>query len=567
MTATHKKYLLVAILVAATLLRVINLSSGDLTGSDEVFYSFRAIGPLDFDNAPHQTTPIEWQDPNIRWWTNLSMHDHPLLVFLIQHVSMGVFGENNFGFRFPSAMFGVLSVFLVYLIARRMFSDNIGLLAAALTAVTANHVYISRLGIQESYVIFFLLLCSYLFLKALDHKKYFLWTGVALGFAFLTKYICFIAVPIFLTYLLVFRRDVFRLKQFWLGVALAALVASPILIYNFELYRSVGHFDFQFSFIFGQNPDVWKSAPGKEEIGSLTDRIRNFIPHLLQANSWLFLGLTAAAFIYFILRAIQKKDRELFRRKAFIDIAIAWLVLLILFIGPTFRFLTLFTPFFAIKAAVFLAEMYARVSWKKLALVLLVPFFLWELFYSVNSEVLEYPVGPEHFLWSKARFDNYNWGYNDLEEYLNKELAGKYPLLTFDARYQFLQKIKDADIAAAKSRGDTPLAAMLIYSPTIQNAAQLWIFDRRQIYHGWPAVNSDAFVALIGQYGPGYLPKAGIHTYYLIEPLDAIPLKKGATMGQSDILLEQQLEARNFYPLILTNERGDDAFKVYKFTL
>src|SRR3989344_8692064 len=101
-----KKSTLIFILAISALLGLYGLSRGD-TVNDEVFMSFRGIGMLDFDEAAHQTTPLEWNDPNIPWWTNLSFHDHPILVPLTQHFSMKIFGENNFAFRLPSALLGI----------------------------------------------------------------------------------------------------------------------------------------------------------------------------------------------------------------------------------------------------------------------------------------------------------------------------------------------------------------------------------------------------------------------------------------------------------------------------
>ncbi len=547
-----KNRILWAILIAATVIRIFNLGAGDITGSDEVFYAFRAIGPLDFDNAPDQTTPLQWTDPNIPGWTKLSMHDHPLLVFVVQRFFMGIFGENNFGFRLPSAILGVLSVYLIYLIAKKMFSEKAGLIAAALTAVTVNHVYISRLGIQESYVIFFLLLAFYLFLRALDEPKFFYWLGAALGLAFLTKYTTFIALPIFLTYLLIFKRNAFNQRAFWIGVAIAALIASPIFIYNLQLYRSFGHFDFQLSYIFGQDPEVWQSAPGKEQIGSLGDRARNFLPNLAKSNSWLFLALTAATVFYFAILALRKDRRGIFRDKILLDIAIFWLLILILFIGPSFRFLALLTPFIAIKIAA------AADSLKKLPLVALGIILALEASYTKNSLIFDYPIGPEFWTWSTVRFESYNWGHNELEEYFSKELAGKYPLLTFNVKYQFLKNLKEAGVATLRQKNYQPYGAMIIYDPTIHSAAQLWTLDRRQIYYGWPVITTSQFT-------PAEFAAIGIHNYYFVIPDASVPHRKGAITNPDSLRLEQTLIQEGFEPILIKNKRGETAFRVYKF--
>ena len=290
-----KKYLLIILLIAAVL-RFYGLNRGD-TVNDEVFYAFRAIGLMDFDKAPDQTTPPEWFDGHIPQWVNLSFHDHPPLVFWVQHFFMGVFGESAWAFRLPSAILAVVSVWLVYLIGGILFSETAGLISSAFFAVTLNNVYISRTGMQESYVIFFMLLAGYLFLKSFKKESYLIWTGLALGLGFLAKYNVFIMAPIFLGYLLIYKRAYFLNKKFWLGALLALLIFSPVIIYNYEMYRAVGHFDFQLSYIFRQAHPEWVSEPGKE-IGSLSDRIKNFIPRLISTNSWLFLILFAVSLIF-----------------------------------------------------------------------------------------------------------------------------------------------------------------------------------------------------------------------------------------------------------------------------
>src|SRR3990167_9145720 len=124
----HRKKILFTILIIASVLRFWGLDNGDAL-SDEVLYAFRAIGMLDFDEAAEQTTPLEWWDTKasggkyeIPWWTRLSFHDHPPLVFLIQHFFMRIFGEHAWALRLPSALFGIASVLLLYLIGKELYS-------------------------------------------------------------------------------------------------------------------------------------------------------------------------------------------------------------------------------------------------------------------------------------------------------------------------------------------------------------------------------------------------------------------------------------------------------------
>src|SRR3989338_9694841 len=180
-----QKAVLFAFLLAGAVLRLSFLGTGDAL-TDEVLYAFRAVGMLDFSEAALQTTPLEWFDPDIPWWTNLSFHDHPPLVFMAQNFFIKIFGENVFAFRLPSALFGMASLLVVFGIASKLFGESVGIAALAIASVTVNSVYISRLGLQESYVIFFSLLSVYFFIRAIEDRRFFVLLGISLGLAFLT---------------------------------------------------------------------------------------------------------------------------------------------------------------------------------------------------------------------------------------------------------------------------------------------------------------------------------------------------------------------------------------------
>lgn len=556
---TLVKLTLIAILSLAVILRIANLSSGDIVGNDEVFYAFRSIGLLDFNNSQQQPTPLEWQDPNMEWWTKFSFHDHPPLVFLIQHLFIKIFGENTFAFRLPSAIFGVLSVYILYLIGRRLFSENVGLLAAASLAVTVNHVYISRIGLQESYAIFFMLLATHFFLKSLtnaggmrantENSSAFIWTGVALGLGFLTKYNTFIMVPIFLVYLLIYRRDVFKNLKFWLGALIALVIFSPVIIYNIAMYRSVGHFDFQFSYIFGQHPEIWKVAVGKEQVGDFINRLRSFAPNLVASHSWLFLAVFAASLI--LLARHYKKS-------ALVIIILLFIATLLLMIGPTFRFLTMLTPYLGLSVGFLLSNLLARFpgfSQKRTLVYLgLGAFLLVEAMYSINSAVTNHPIGPKLFAFSQLRYDNYNWGYNELDNYLDKELKNKMPALTFRLRYKFLSQLQEAALEENRRQNLDPHPILIVYDGNINTMGQLWIFGRREIYHAWPTINAEAYLNMP--------KKPAAERIYFIMPTDKVLLKKGRITNAGEIM-ERQLVSSGLVPLLIFNKRGEAAFRVY----
>lgn len=546
----HKKILFLIIVLAA-ILRLYGLSRGD-TVNDEVFMAFRGLGMMDFDEAQMQTTPWEWYDPNIPFWAKLSFHDHPPLVFFVQHIFMKIFGENNFAFRLPSALLGVASVYLIYLIGSRLFSTRTALMAAAVLGVTLNNIYISRVGMQEAYVIFFILLAAYFFLKALDNDNYFILTGLALGFGALAKYNAFIMAPIFVTYLLLFKRQYFLNKKFWIGVFLSLLVFSPVIIYNLELYRAKGHFDFQFSYIFHQNPEVWKVEPGKE-IGSLVNRFHNFVPRLIASNSWLYLlvfALSVISFLFLLMRNFKKT----FHNNAFLIISLFYLFSLLMLIGPSYRFLTMLAPFISLSIAVFLVALYENFKKKNNTIIYIAfaLFFLFEIFYSVNNQIIYYPYGSTPWFSSKVRYENYNWGYNDLDAFLKKELEGKMPALTFDMKYKFLENLREEALAEDKKEEKEFYPALIVYAGNFDLGAKLWVLDRLQIYHAWPVISIDTYFDYLQKNGFDFYERSGFKDRYFILQTNIVPSEADQSLMKGE-------------RVSIYNKRGDEAFQVYKF--
>ncbi len=552
-----KKDTLFYILILAAVLRLWGLSSGD-TVSDEVFMGFRGIGMIDFDEAAVQTTPWEWWHEDRPWWTNLSMHDHPWGVPLVQNISMRIFGENNFGMRFPSALLGIGSVYLLYKIGFLLYTQEIGLIAAGLLAVTLNGVYISRLGLQESYAIFAILLGIHYFLKSLRDPKYLVWAGAIIGIGAEFKYNVLILAPMFIFYLVIFRRDYFRSKYLWQGILAALIFFSPTLIYNFELYRAVGHFDFQFSHIFGQRPDAWQVAPGKE-IGDLGERIGNLLPRLINSNSWLFLSLFGFSFAGFLRQSVRGA-KDVFLDNKFLIISFGSMVLLILMIGPSYRFLSMLAPFMALSIGVFLIGIFRHsnilqnVRMSDAATAAFSLFLFFEIFYSVNNQILSYPIGPNPWLASNVRYENYNWGYNELGGYLEKEFSGKMPAVTFDVRYKFLEDLRQKALDNGRAEGLSLYPALVVYEGNFDGGAKLWVLDRLHVYYAWPIISLQTYMDYLRDNGSDYLEKSGFKIIYFIQKTNWVaPDDLGILISGSE---------RGIY-----NKRGDEVFKIYKTIL
>lgn len=546
--------LLLAILLVAGIFRFYDLTRADVI-NDEVLIAFRSVGYIDFFYSPDQPTPWEWLE-SVPGWAKVSFHDHPPVVFALQYLSFFTFGVNVFALRLPFALAGVLCVFLTYLIAKRLFDEKTGLLAGLILAVSTYHIWISRIGLQESVLIFFILLAFYLFIKNLQDGRHWQW-GVAFGLAMLTKYTAVFLVPAFFTYLIIFNKEVFQDKRFWLGSLTSLIIFSPVIFYNIKLYQNFGHFDLQFSYLFGQEVAAWQSLPGKEQIGSLAERFAGFIPNLKNNLLWPLFSLFTISFFYAAYRVLRIRDEEK-KSLSLILITLFFIISLLLFvIGPSQRFMTLLLPFMAMLIAY--AIMKVKVKHLKTGLVIIL--VATESFLAYNTLLAATPYGQKAVTYSELRSESYNWGFNQLNSYVENIVKNKKPALTFPTRYGFLEEIKAEALEKAREAGKEEAAILMIYDQRIFTMGTFWSFHRQLVYSGWPIITNDLFL----QQGADFWREQGITDFYYFEALPELSLYVSNKKAVDDAAAMQEVVSEDPPIDKIKNSRGTEVFNVYHF--
>lgn len=197
------RILLVVILSFSFLGRIAWLGSPKDEYFDEVYHAFTARRMLHGDpkawewwNTPPEGFAYEWT--------------HPPLAKEGMILGMLIFGENAFGWRVPGAILGVGAVYLVYLIAKKLFKDEvIGLISSAVFALDGLPLVMSRIGMNDLYFLFFTLLAIYLYIK---EKNFF--SSLALGLAAASKWSTVWAIPIFGVAHFVLKRK-FKISYTW----------------------------------------------------------------------------------------------------------------------------------------------------------------------------------------------------------------------------------------------------------------------------------------------------------------------------------------------------------------
>ena len=94
------------------------------------------------------------------------------------------FGLNEFATRFPSAFFGVLTVFMTYFLTKRLFEKspnkkNYALAATGILALSPWHIMLSRAAFEANVATFFIVSGVFFFLCGVQEKKWFLLLSTA----------------------------------------------------------------------------------------------------------------------------------------------------------------------------------------------------------------------------------------------------------------------------------------------------------------------------------------------------------------------------------------------------
>jgi 4-amino-4-deoxy-L-arabinose transferase-like glycosyltransferase len=215
----RRKYIF-ALLAIGISLFVFNLGGRDLWEPDETRYAVIAREMKETGNwiLPHLNGEVYAEKPPLSFWlVNLS-------TFFV--------GENNaLANRLPSALAGLVILFVTFLIGERFFSLQAGFFSAMVLATCILFPHLSRWMMLDSlFTLFFLLTLFFFYLgyeKEERRRKYYLLAGLFTGLAILTKGpAAYLTLPIFLIFA-GFRKNV---KKFWCRDLLLGFLLSVMVV-------------------------------------------------------------------------------------------------------------------------------------------------------------------------------------------------------------------------------------------------------------------------------------------------------------------------------------------------
>lgn len=257
------KVFLVAILLLAALLRLWGLAdypAGFNADEAAIGYNANSLLQTGRDEEGHA------------WPVNFQSFDDwkPGGYFYLVLPFVKLLGLSETAVRLPSALLGILAVWLIYLLAFELLKDKrAGLASALLLAISPWHLQFSRGGWESNAATTFLLLGTYLFLKSFSNPRLYFFSLLSYLASTYTYQSTRIIAPLLLLGLLFYYRKKIldSLKPFIVAASFIFLLSLPLI---FSLFSSQATSRFSGVGLFADTGPVWRINELRSEHGGNT---------------------------------------------------------------------------------------------------------------------------------------------------------------------------------------------------------------------------------------------------------------------------------------------------------
>lgn len=157
----------------------------------------------------------------------------PALYSYLAIPSIAVFDLTVFAVRLPSAIFGVLTVLLVFLLVKELFGkNNLALISSFLLAISPWHIQFSRVAFETNIGLTLNILGAFLFIKALKKPWLLIFSAIIFALNFYAYQSEKVFMPLLVAALvIIFHKQIFRLPKKIISLAIIAgiIVALPMV--------------------------------------------------------------------------------------------------------------------------------------------------------------------------------------------------------------------------------------------------------------------------------------------------------------------------------------------------
>lgn len=190
------------------------------------------------DEASCALEALRWLHGEVHTLLATGWYGLPVAGYGIPALVMRFAGEDLFGLRLSSVLVGLLSLALLYLLAREFAGRRVAFVATALLTVSHLHIQFSRSGIHYIHALFAVELTLWLLVRALRHQSAVAAVLAAIAMSlsaqvYFSARIIFIIVPLFIVGLLLLNHRLLSGRAPVFGWLAAGLVASlaPLAAY------------------------------------------------------------------------------------------------------------------------------------------------------------------------------------------------------------------------------------------------------------------------------------------------------------------------------------------------
>lgn len=297
----NKRVMFSIILVLSALLIFVGLGKNHLIPWDEAIYAKVAKNML----VNNEYVVPHWDNLKKGWF------EKPPLYMWMMSGFMSLLGFNSWAARLPSAIFGFLTVLLVYAFSKKFYNKTSAFISSLALVTTVHFLYYSRASMLDVTTTFFITLALYLYWKANENKKIFFWvlSGLSTGLAVMVKgFVGLLPLLIIGIYellsIFVFKEKLKKKKLigYFLMFLSLLFVALP---WHFVMYQKFGTSFIDKYFLY----HVWDRA-----VMAIEDKGNPFFWYLtvmkVSMRIW-FIALTGA-FPFTVFKSFKKDKKNLF---------------------------------------------------------------------------------------------------------------------------------------------------------------------------------------------------------------------------------------------------------------
>lgn len=238
----RKEYLIIAILLLATIIGFWNLGKSPLSFDEAEIYL--ASQNIFTSGVPQGFYRTQFYENSYLYESNSSMYAfeptnyiHGILEarkgWLPYYMTafFSIFSKNEFWLRTPFVIMWIISLFFFYLIGKKLFNENTSIIASFFFAISPALLFYGRMLRYYSPMLLLIMMSIFFYTRALDNKKMkdYLYGSISLGLLFHVNALIFLALGIMLLLYWFIAKTPFR-KEYLIGDGLILLLTVPWIL-------------------------------------------------------------------------------------------------------------------------------------------------------------------------------------------------------------------------------------------------------------------------------------------------------------------------------------------------